>query len=355
MPLTTWWLIAAALIGPLVVFPASTGVLPATAKNAVMIVLGLSIVVWRAPSLWVQAFAAWATLAFLASGFTTWGLAGLLGILAWILVYAEARRLSNAGWRRLRWAIAAAAVFQIYWMWIQYLRVDPIFDPVTYRGQIMTGQAVDVMGWFANPMDAALFLALSLPALAALSGWFVPLAALALWQLHSTAGLIGLALVALWWTPSWRWRAVAAGVVLAFAAFFIPLRDPQGFGYRAMIWREAATLATMRPILGWGPNAVGYRLRTIHPSTNNAWTFYFSEWLQGAVEVGWIGVAVAAGYVGSLAWRLRRTWRRADEALIGVIVLFVLSLISIPLRIGPVAFLGALYLGRLEAVAAEAA
>src|SRR3990167_1144353 len=353
MPLTTWWLVAAVVLAPLAAFPGSSGIGLAQAKNALVVVFGLGLIVWRLPSVWAQAFAALALLSFMAAVMTVWALAGVLGVFAWLLVYAEAARLSDAGWRAIRWAMAGAALFQIAWMGLQALGLDPVFRPLSYRGDPLPGPA-PVVGWFSNPMDTAVFLGLSLPAAAALSPWLLLPGALALWTLGSTAGIVCLAVTACWIVPGWRWRATTAVVLVAGGLAFSLVRDPQGMGLRPAIWRNAAQLAWARPVLGWGPNGVGYRLRTIHPRTVEHWDFYFCEWLQGAVELGLAGPALALGYLASLAWRLRRRGHALGEALPGALALLALSTFSIPLRIGPAALLGALYLGRLEGLAREA-
>ena len=353
MPLTTWWLIAAVVLVPLVAFPASSGIGLAQAKNALVVVFGLGLIVWRLPSAWVKAIAALALVSFVATGMTVWALAGVLGVLAWLLVYAEASRLTDAGWRAVRWAIAGAAGFQVAWMGLQAVGLDPLFLPLSYRGDVLPGTP-PVVGWFGNPMDAAVFLGLSLPAAVALSPWLLVPGAVVIGALGATAGAVCVALTALWVVPSWRWRAAAAVVLLAAGAAFALVRDPQGAGLRPVIWRNAAALAWARPVLGWGPNAVGYRLRTIHPRTVEHWDFYFNEWLQGGVELGLAGPALALGYLASLAWRLRRCGHALGEALPGALALLALSTFSIPLRIGPAALLGALYLGRLEGLAQEA-
>lgn len=380
MPLTVWWLVAAVVIAPLAFFPATTGVTIAQAKNVVVIVAALALVVWRLPHLWAQALAVLSLLAFMATGFSGWALTGVLGIFGWLVVYGEASRLTDDGWRLVRRAIAAAALVQIAWMGVQAAGADPIFTPLDYRGGIPLrhqdggrivachdpepaararcldehreqGYRVDrpaAIGWFDNPMDTALFVGLSLPAVSALSPWLLVLGGAAIWSLGATAGAVCFAIAALWTAPSWRWRAALAAVLIVGGTWFLAIRDPQGAGLRPTIWRNAATLALHRPVLGWGPNAVGYRIQTIHPVTHERWDFVFNEWLQGALELGLAGPALVLGYLGSLAWRLRRRWRELGEELPAVLALLAVSTFSIPLRVGPVALLGALYLGRLE-------
>lgn len=357
MPLRVWWLVAVVVVAPLATFPSDTGISIAQAKNAVFILLGLAVVVWRMPNPWLQGFAAWTVLVVSVSGWPRWGMEGLLGLLAWLLFYSEAARLKASSWSRVRWAIAGAAIFQVAWMGLQALGADPVFRPVTYGGELAAGGA-PAIGWFSNPMDTALFLALSLPALAALSPWLLLITGLALLSLGSTAGLVGLGVTALWWAPGWRWRAGLAVALLVIATWFLMVRDPQGLGRRPMIWRHTVSLIALRPVVGWGPNALGHRIHLWRSLPGRVvgqerWNHVFSEWLQGALELGLIGPALAAGYVLSLGWRLRRRWADAQEALPGALVLLIVSLFSIPLRIGPVALLGALYLGRLEMIARE--
>ena len=89
--------------------------------------------------------------------------------------------------------------------------------------------------------------------------------------------------------------------------------------------------------------------------TNERWNYFFSEWLQGTVELGFGAPLLAAGYLVSLARRLRGRWAACGEALPGALALLAVSFFSIPLRIVPTALLAALWLGRLESIAQEAA
>lgn len=356
MPLSVFWLIAAVLLAPLAAFPPETGIGLMQAKTVLFIVFGLAVVVWRVPNPWIQGLVAWTVLAFLASGMRTWALTGVLAVLAWSLLYAEATRLTEASWRKVRLAVAAAAVFQLAWMGLQAAGVDPIFvGAPSYPSSAVRGGPPAVVGWFSNPMDTSLFLGVSLPVLAAVSPWLLVLAALGIVALGATVGAVALAIVALWWAPSWPWRATVAAGLLILGVWFVAVRDPGGMGLRPVVWTQAVVLAAQRPLLGWGPNALGYRIHLIHPATNERWNFLFNDWLQAALELGVAAPALAVGWLGSTLWRLRGRWAQTGEALPALLVLLAASTFSIPLRIGPTALLAALYLGRLEAIANETA
>ena len=75
----------------------------------------------------------------------------------------------------------------------------------------------------------------------------------------------------------------------------------------------------------------------------------FSEWLQWTLEAGVLGLGLALAYLGTLAWRVVRTWPVGRAHLAPVLMTLLLSLISIPFRLVPVALLAACYVGRLDA------
>lgn len=350
MSLGAWWLVAAMLVAPLAVFPAVTGIGIAQAKNGFFIMLGLALVVWRMPNGWLQAFAALAVLGTMRAGLTSWAMVGLLGILAWLLVYEEASRLSDRAWHLLRIAACGAVGVQLAWMAVQWFGLDPLFRPLDAHGQPAAGPA-PVVGWFSNASDTALFLGLSLPLVAALSPWLLLPCALGLAILRSTGGVACLAVVMLWLAArarSWAITGALGLLVVVGAAGFFRYVDPPSGGYRVPVWKHATALVALQPLTGWGPNAVGHRLQIVRANTER-WEFLHNEWLQGALEFGVGGPALAAAYLVTLGWRLRHgRWREAGEAVPAAVALVLVSLFSIPLRIGPTALLAALYLGRLE-------
>ena len=347
--MTRWWLVVAVLIAPAVTAP---GLAPTAATTALLLFL-LLLVAARCASPWLQAFGALAALAAFVQGLPDWAGRGVLGIAAFLLVHQEVARHSARSWVTIRRAIALAAGLQIAWMGVQALGLDPVFVPVSYQGERAPGTA-PAIGWFGNPSDTALFLALSLPALVAVSPWLFLPAAAALVALHSTTGLIGAALVAGWLAGRVWVLALALLVVVGLAT--LARVDPQGLGPRPTGWGIAARLAWVRPVLGWGPNAVdSTHLRVVDQTTRERWNFFFNEWLQGALELGLGGPLLAAGYLATLARRLRGRWAACGEALPAVLFLLAASLVSIPLRLGPTALLSALWLGRLESIAQEAA
>lgn len=382
---TSRWLILAVLAAPLAAFPSEWGIDPDRAKNAVFIVLGLACAVWLVRSWWLRAFLGWAVLSFVVSGAKGWGMAGLLGLFAWALVYHAAAGLTETSWHRLRVAIAAAALIQIAWLGVQALDVDPIFVPEPTEAGVLPPR-IPLDGWFGNPMDLSLFLGLALPAAVAVSPWlFLPLAG-AIVALGATAGMVGVLVTGLWLAlppagaraPGWgyrhsappekgtpaparpRWAVRAAVTVAALVvltgglAAYAWSMDTQGPGRRPLIWHQLVGLIQMSPVVGWGPNAIDYRAILITPGTALRWNFGFNEYLQGAAELGLPGLALALGFVGARAWRLRGRWGQAGELLPGLVILIIVAAFSIPFRIGPVALLAAFYLGRLEAVTQEA-
>ena len=348
------WLLVAVLVLPMAAWPDAR---PSDTKNLAFLVTGAGAVVCLVRAAWLRALCAWTAVSALCAASAPWALWGLAGVLAWALLHQQAAALSPTSWRKVRAAIAAAALVQIAWLGAQALGLDPLFVPTVTQGGIRPAH-VPLTGWFGNPMDLALFLGLSLPALVAVSPWLLLPAAAALLALQATAGFVCAGTLALWLAlirlPRWcAWMAVVGILGLVVAAVLV--RDPQGLGRRPTGWAIAARLAWERPLVGWGPNAVDHRIQIVDATTNNRWNFFFNEWLQGAVELGVIGPALAAGYLVSLARRLRGRWLACGEALPAALALLAVSLFSIPLRIGPTALLAALYLGRLESIAQEAA
>ena len=352
----TRWLVVAVLLAPLTVAPG----LPIAPHASALLFAG-AWVAWRCANPWRRAFAVLALVSFLVSGMHAWAVVGLAGLLGFLLVHQEATRCSDAEWAWLRRAIVAAVAVQVAWMGLQALGHDPLFVPLSYHGAELAApepSRLVTLGWFGNPMDTALYLGVSLPAIVALRPWLLLPMAVVIAAQGATVGLVSLAVTTLWlaWTRASRVVALALLVSLVIgSAWFLTRVDPQGLGLRPAGWAIAARLAWERPLVGWGPNAVDHRIQIVDATTNNRWNFFFNEWLQGAVELGVIGPALAAGYLVSLARRLRGRWLACGEALPAALALLAVSLFSIPLRIGPTALLAALYLGRLESIAQEAA
>lgn len=352
------WLLVAVLVLPMAAWPDAR---PSDTKNLAFLVTGAGAVVCLVRAAWLRALCAWTAVSALCAASAPWALWGLAGVLAWALLHQQAAALSPTSWRKVRAAIAAAALVQIAWLGAQALGLDPLFVPTVTQGGIRPAH-VPLTGWFGNPMDLALFLGLSLPALVAVSPWLLLPAAAALLALQATAGFVCAGTLALWLAlirlPRWcAWMAVVGILGLVVAAVLV--RDPQGLGRRPTGWAIAARLAWMRPLTGWGPNALDspmLQVTTNHPwPPGERWNFFFNEWLQGAMELGLGAPLLAAGYLVSLARRLRGRWAACGEALPAVLVLLAVSCFSIPLRIVPTALLAALWLGRLEAVANEPA
>lgn len=348
----TRWLIAAVLVAPLGINPfgASTGVMQA--KNALLIHLGMGCVIWMLSSRWLQAILAVAWLSWLVNGMHGFLFIGLLGLVCWALLFEQATRLTDPQWRNIRAAIVIAACLQLAWMLIQATGHDPIFLGIASPGQgaehVDSALRVPIEGWFSNTSDAALFLGLSLPAAVAWHPALGLVVAAGVLAMRSTAGLVCVGLVALWWCARRGWRAFGAGmaVVVIGAGLFWWFLDPQGVGWRPTIWRAGFGVFLAKPITGWGLNAVDYSILVDSPV--GRWQFLQNEWLQLGVETGVMGLGVVVAYAWSLLWRMASAWERLGELVPAVLMLLVVSLFSIPFRIGPVALLGALYLGRTE-------
>lgn len=345
-----WLLIVGVLLGPLAIpeFGASKNLMEA--KNAMFIHAGLGATLLVVRSWWVRAFLAWAWLSFLLSGMRGWAFLGLLGIIAWALLHDQAGRLTETGWRSVCWAVTVAAGFQMAWMVVQALGYDGLFRPITWGGgPLPAGSPIPAQGWFGNPADAAVFLGLSLPAMMAVHPVLLLPTGIAVLSLRSTAGFVCVGIAAAWWLLRYRpcWLLAALPVAAVVTAVQFLWLDPQGLGWRPLIWSILLQFFAHRPWLGWGPNALEHVV--IIDSPVGRWNFGFSEWLQGGMELGIGAVLIAAAYVGWQAWRLRSRWRLAGVLVPAFGMLVAISVFSIPFRIGPVALLAALYLGRLDA------
>lgn len=373
------WLVAAVLVTSFAAWPSPID--PMQLRNAVFIILGLFGIVWLIPNWWLRAFLAWAVVSFVWSGARVWGMAGLLGLLAWAVFYREAMDLTDKTWRLICWVVVVVCAAQGVWMGLQALDLDPYFRAVTWRGELQFVHAtrdpvsctlgdqhclqvvrefgyqpapVPVSGWFLNPMDGALFLGLAAPMLAAIHPALVLLAALPIivW-LRATVGVVALAVLAVWLGRRW-WPVVLPATVAAMLGLAWRL-DPQGVGLKSTLWQTTLFLIDQRPWTGWGPNAVTYAVFPFQPQNNLLWNFLFNEWLQGALEFGLPALTFAAGYVMTLACRGWRCRFRLGELAPALLILVAVSTFSIPFRIGPVALLSALYLGRFDGIVRSSA
>lgn len=347
--MTRWWLILSVLAAPLAIVP-DAGL--AETKNLVFLVLGAGAAIVLVGNPWVRGFAGWTAGAAILTGGERWAVRGALGVLAWVLFYHLASTLTETGWRKVRLAVAASAAFQVIWLGVQALGLDPIFHPLPSQGGVTAAQ-VGLSGWFGNPMDLALYLALALPLVAAVHPWLAGGIALAmLTALHVTVGALGVVVTAIWLglrshPPGWL-RAALVVAVLGAAGAYLWSYDPQGAGLKPLVWGQAVALIREKPWLGWGPNALDHSVFILTPQVANYWNFVFNEWLQGALELGVAAPLLAAGFLGSLLWRLRGRVEQAAELVPALVILVAASLFSIPFRIGPVALLAALTLGQLD-------
>lgn len=347
------WLVCAVLAAPVAVVSIGQSQGIAQSKNNLVIHLGLALLLWSLTSWWLRAITAWSWVTFVISGMHGWAFVGLLGVLAWGLVFEASGRLTATQWRNVQRAIAVAALVQVAWMGLQAAGGDRVFVAIANVGTPHAHPdprlAVPVVGLFSNPMDTGIFLAMSAPAMAAVHPVLGVVGAVAALTMRSTAALAAVLVFGLLALGARSWRAgvlgLAAGAALAVG--YVSLIDPQGLGHRPMIWSAAWSALWLKPWAGWGLNAVDHHL--VVTSSVGRWNFLFSEWLQWALETGLIGAGLVAGYVVWLAARLVRTWPAGRALLAPAGMLFVLSLASIPFRIGPVALLAALYLGRLHA------
>lgn len=340
----TWWLLAAVLITPIVALPGAWGVDLFQARNAGFILLGLAVIAGLVANWWLRAFLGWVVLTFLWAGAHGWALSGLLGVLAWALFYGLAARTPAAEWPRVRWALAAAALFQLAWVAMQATGYDPLFVPVRTQGGLLP-TSVPISGWFGNPMDLALYLGLGLPLLTAAHPALLLVVALALGALKVTAGFVGLAVTGLWLLRRRPWCAVGFVGLVVLGVLWL---DPQGAGLRPLIWKQMVQVALLRPWVGWGPNAIDYRIVIETPAQAVRWNFVFNEYLQGWVELGGVGLFLAGGFLASTFWRLRTRWAEAAELVPALAILLLVASFSIPFRSGPAALVTAVILGQLE-------
>ena len=364
----SWWLIVALVVTPLALPPPSSLTGPSVAvmqaKSVAFVLLGLSFVLWALESWWLRAVLAWTWVSVGVAGMPNWALWGLLGVMAWTLTCHAASVLTPAGWRRVQWAIAGAALGQVGLMGLQTAGIDPLralslgyfLTPVGLLGS--GGDHPDpslpvwTEGWFSNPMDASVFLGLSLPALLAIHPVLALLAGIAIVSLKTTAGFALLAMTALWWAARRHWSVgMAAGAwLLASGAAFLSYLDVGGLGAKPMIWRAGWNLLWAHPVTGFGVNALDHGFTLTSHDGRWRWNFLFSDVLQWGVETGVVGPLLALAFVVWLAIRTWRTWPAGAPSVLPVAMALVVSTASIPFRIGPVALLTAISVGRLMAV-----
>lgn len=302
----------------------------------------------------LAALIAWAGVTVVLADAPSWGWRGLGALALCAFGGWWAGMLSPRAWRFVQLLIAALALGQIGWMAMQATGYDPLFVGVRSPG---TGHAapdpslpVPVQGWFGNATHAALFVALTLPALWALHPVASGLGLVALVSLKSTAA-VGAAIVFLvvlaWRVRGWTW-GVSAGLVSAAAAFvFVRALDPAGLGDKPLIWSLGLQVIGAQWLTGYGLNTLGYQV-AIWSSAGRIEVLY-SDWLQWTLETGVVGLALALAYLGWLTWRVVRTWPAGTSLLAPALMVLLLSLISIPMRLIPTAALSAVYLGRLHA------
>ena len=358
--MTRWLILAAAAALPLAAIP---GFDLAATKNAAFLLLGALGVLALVRNPWVRGFAAWTLVAYLLAGAHGWALSAVLGVLAWAVLCDLARRLTEPAWRQVRLALVASVLFQVAWVGLQLAGRDPVFSPLPTQGGVQPA-AVGPWGWFGNEMDLSLYLGVALPLLMAVRPVWVGLvgsaltAATILVILRTTVGAVAVGVTVLWlawrWWPAWWSRGLSVGVVAGVGLGYLVLADPQGAGTRPLIWKQTAHLIGLRPFAGWGPNAVDRRVILLTPATQLRWNYVFNEWLQAWLEFGVLAPLLAAGYLVALGRRLRGRVVSAGALVPALAILLLASLFSIPLRIGPVALLAALVLGRLDALTMEA-
>ena len=340
-------LLGAVLVGPLAVNGFGASATMAAGKNALFIHIGLALAVLTTANPWLRAFCGAAWVSFFANGMHSFLFLGLLGVCAFAVVHGVAARLTMPEWAQVRVAILVAVTFQIAWMAMQATGYDPIFQPVDHTMQPNRQLTMPIIGWFSNTSDLALFLGLALPALGAIHwGLAAIVAAVVLGAIRSTAGLL---CVVVWiLAGAARIGRVAFGVALATCvlggAAYMLWRDRAPQEWRPTIWRAAAGIIATRPVVGYGVNALD--ITAVIDSPVGRWNFLQNEWLQTTLEMGVLGLACAVGYTTALARRCWRQWR--EECVVAAGMLVIVSCVSIPFHVGPVALLAACYLGRLD-------
>ena len=355
----TRWLIVAVLVAPLAVLPVSSGLHLAETKNYAFLFAGAGVVLHLVRNGWVRAFSVAAVLGYVLAGAPVWALSGVLGVLAWALLFQQAATLSPTSWRKVRLAIVASAGVQVAWMGVQWAGRDPLFNAAMTQGLVLPA-STPISGFFGNPMDLALYLGVSLPFLAAAHPLLALVTAAAMaWWLPTTMGALAIGITALWMArhvvQGWLTRSAAAVTVAAALAGYLVLFDQQtlafdhqGVGLKAAAWAEGLRAVAERPWIGWGPNALDHRVFLVTPRYAVYWNFLFNEWIQGALELGVLAPVCALGFAVSLVRRLRGRIAEVGALAPAALIIAVASLVSIPFRIGPVALLAALVFGRLD-------
>ncbi len=146
-----------------------------------------------------------------------------------------------------------------------------------------------------------------------------------------------------YWTSGFDWRARFGG---------------SGLAGRTEIWRVAVRIAADHPVWGSGLGSFS-TVYELYKNPRMAWAAYaHDDWLEARVTVGWVGLGLIVGLLGSLAWRLKRNvatrsggWR-APDTLIGLGTLslagcLVHARFDLPFQIYSVLFLFVLVAGML--------
>lgn len=348
----TRWLALAVLAAPLVITPPQWGASLAEAKNLGFLVLGAGAIIAFVQNAWLRAFVAWTVVAFFVAGGHAWALSGVLGVLAWAFFYQLARSLPPAAWPNLRLAIAASGLLQVVWVGVQLAQADPLFVPSMTQGGVLPTR-LEPVGWFGNPMDLSLYLGLTLPLLGAVHPFFALAGAVTILAcLKTTAGALAVAITGTWYAwrlgRAWWMRAGLVALLVAAVFGYLWFWDPQGAGMRPLIWRQMVHLIGLKPVLGWGPNAIDHRVILMTPVNALRWNFGFNEYLQAALELGLPALVCALGFIVTTAWRLVRRAPAGAELAPAFAFLVLVAAFSIPFRIGPVALVAALVLGQLD-------
>ena len=252
--------------------------------------------------------------------------------------------------------ICITALFQVFWLGIQALKIDPIWHPITAIGDRTVG-TVALIGFLGNKNVLGAYLALCLPIFRVRWKWGMPFVILGLFISRSSmaiiAGFSGLAFfeifMAIWQKKIKKLICLFVAIIILLTGFFLFVDKPNLD--RVVIWKKlvAQTFGWNR-IVGQGMGRF-INLR-IYDKTKTRWDNPHNEFLQIYLELGIIGLLLFLGYLIDLFVRLIKFCKTEVEVMLfaGITVILVNSLGMFPFQLAPTAFLGIVYFGLLEGI-----
>jgi len=309
--------------------------------------LTLALALWRYANRWVASFL---VLALVSSFFPFYDRAsflafhGIFYMALWyglvIFVVAQTDRSALEGCGLFLNALCIAALFNVVFVVLQVLDVDPLFEPIG------GGRSVPA-GLMANPNEASALLAFAAPAFWRPRWRWGLVAVLAgLCMVKSVGGPLALGCGAVFYGVVRGRLYLSLGLALAGVLFYAFLIDAPGFE-RWPVWKQGLKLYTQHWVMGSG---IGHWKYVFHSQENLArfgvhWSMAHNELLQGLFEMG-IGFAVVlAGY-------LRNAWRRYHAGALvpatALVIILVNSLVNYSFHIAGTAMVAVTWLAILE-------